>query len=49
MREMDSNGWELLNGSTVWGTRGIAYTMWWRKTGPAPTPYEEPRPYTMDI
>jgi hypothetical protein len=46
MQQMDSDGWELLNGSTVCGTRGIAYTMWWRKTGPPPRPYEEPRPYT---
>jgi hypothetical protein len=42
MQQMDSDGWELLNGSTVCGTRGIAYTMWWRKEGPAPGPYEDP-------
>ncbi len=46
MQQMDSNDWELVNGSTVCGTRGIAYTMWWRKEAPAPRPYEEPRPYT---
>jgi hypothetical protein len=45
MKQMDSDGWELLNGSTLRGTRGIAYTMWWRKTGSAPKPYEEPRPH----
>jgi hypothetical protein len=44
MQQMDSDGWELLNGSTVCGTRGIAYTMWWRKPAPVPRPYEEPRP-----
>ena len=46
MQQMDSNGWELLNGSTVCGIGGIAYTMWWRKQGPAP--YKAPLPYDMD-
>ena len=49
MQQMDSNGWELLNGSTVCGTRGIAYTMWWRKEAPAPRPYEEPRPHSTMV
>ena len=44
MEQMDNNGWELLNGSTVCGTRGIAYTMWWRQEAPAPRPYKEPSP-----
>ncbi len=43
MQQMDSNGWELLNGSTVCGTRGIAYTMWWRKEAPSPRSNEEHR------
>ena len=45
MQQMDSNDWELLNGSTVCGIGGIAYTVWWRRK-PGTRPHEEPRPHT---
>jgi hypothetical protein len=44
MQEMDGRGWELLNGSTTYGPDRIAYTMWWRKPAPAPTPARLPVP-----
>ena len=42
MQEMDGRGWELLNGSTAYGPDRIAYTMWWRKEAPTPTPARPP-------
>ena len=38
MQEMDGRGWELLNGSTIYGHDRIAYTMWWRRAAPVSTP-----------